>query len=93
VLYALQADGKWGPVLSMIAELEHALAARLAIPAGAERPARQWFHLWMIGVAPTGRGRGVGKKLAAHSLAWARARGFKVAFAECTVRRAPKPQT
>ena len=78
-----QADGNLRPCMAMIAELEHALAEQLAIPA-ANRPAGKWFHLWMIGVAPAGRGRGVGKKLAAHSVALARARGFAIAFAECT---------
>ena len=42
------------------------------------------FHLWMIGVAPDGRGRGVGKKLFEHSIGLARHCGFKLAFAECT---------
>lgn len=76
-------DGEWGPCLCMIEEIEQVLMQRLSIPA-VDRPKGKWFHLWMIGVAPAGRGRGVGTKLAAHSIALARARGFEIAFAECT---------
>ena len=83
--FLAQADGIWSPCLAMIDELEQALSTRHAIPAKAsERASGRWFHLWMLGVAPAGRGRGVAKKLAAHSVSWARARGFEMAFAECT---------
>lgn len=82
--FMAQTDGIWSPCFAMIGELEDALCERFDIPAVAEREWGRWFHLWMIGVAPAGRGRGVGKKLASHSVAWARSRGFEVAFAECT---------
>ena len=78
-----QADGIWGPCLAMIEQLEAALSTRFTIPPS-DRPTGRWFHLWMLGVAPNGRGRGVGKKLAAHSVQWAKTCGFEVAFAECT---------
>lgn len=76
-------DGVWAPCMNMIDELEGALCARYSIPKTGRQPGR-WFHLWMIGVLPAGRGKGIAKKLASHSLAWARSRGFEVAFAECT---------
>ena len=81
--FLAQADGIWSPCLTMIEELEVALSERFAIPPS-NRASGRWFHLWMLGVAPNGRGRGVGKKLAAHSVRWAKARGFELAFAECT---------
>ena len=77
-----QADGNWAPVLTMIEELETKLISLYSIPA--EREAGKWFHLWMLGVAPEGRGRSIAKKLTRHSIEWARARGFVIAFAETT---------
>jgi hypothetical protein len=38
----------------------------------------------MLGVVPEARGRRVGVKLAANSVAWAQMRGFEIAFAETT---------
>ena len=78
-------DGVWMPVLTMIESLEEKLLEKHNIPANPiDRPAKTHFHLWMIGVAPNGRGRGVGKKLFTHSVGVAKACGFKLAFAECT---------
>ena len=83
--FLAQADGDWAPVLAMIDELEARLGERYAIPAAAaERRAGEHFHLWMLGVAPAGRGRGIAKKLTAHAIEWARAKGYATAFAECT---------
>ena len=77
--------GDWIPVLSMIEELEEFLNRKYNIPsAAADRTPGKYFHLWMIGVAPAGRGKGIGRALTLHSLKWARDRGFKMAFAECT---------
>lgn len=71
--------------MSMVVELEEKLSELHAIPHDvAVRPAGVCFHLWMIGVASMARGRDIGKKLASHSIAWAKARGFRLAFAECT---------
>lgn len=83
--FVAQADGTWGPVLSLIGGLEAQLIARYAIPAEPRmrQPGRH-FHLWMLGVAPEGRGRGIAKGLTRHSIEWARARGFAIAFAETT---------
>ena len=78
------ADGDWAPTLKCIEELEESFNGMFGVPEGEERPRGKWFHLWMIGVAPAGRGKGVGKKLAQHSVALAKERGFEVAFAECT---------
>ncbi len=47
-------------------------------------PYCRYLHLFMIGVAPEGRDRGVGQKLFVHNVALARRKGFKAAFAECT---------
>jgi GNAT superfamily N-acetyltransferase len=51
---------------------------------GGRKERGRFFHMWMIGVASAGRGRGVGKKLAQHSVALAKAEAFEVPFAECT---------
>jgi len=83
--FVARADGKWSPVVSIIEELEAQLIAKYAIPAEPRmRPAGKHFHLWMLGVAPEGRGRGIAKGLTRHSIEWARARGFSIAFAETT---------
>ena len=81
--FLAQPDGIWTPCINMIDELEEALIEHFSIPR-TNRPAGRWFHLWMLGVAPSGRGRGVAGKLAAHSVAWAKSCGFDIAFAECT---------
>ena len=49
-----------------------------------ERAAGKYFHLWMLGVTSSARGRRVGSKLLRHSLLVAKQHGFKMAFAECT---------
>ncbi|CAJ1407033.1 unnamed protein product [Effrenium voratum] len=78
-------DGDWRPIIGMVEDLEESLMKAHSIPLQAsERPAGQFFHLWMIGVSSSARGRGVATKLFHHSLALAKARGFKLAFAECT---------
>jgi GNAT superfamily N-acetyltransferase len=77
------ATGNWLPTIAMIGELEEKLNDKYRIPA-ADRPAGRWFHLWMVGVVSEARGKSVGKKLAAHSVELARAKGFQLAFAECT---------
>lgn len=83
--FVAQADGKWGPVMSLIEGLEAQLVQKCAIPAQPRmRQAGQHFHLWMLGVAPEGRGRGIAKGLTRHAIEWARARGFAMAFAETT---------
>lgn len=82
--FMAQTDGLWLPCINMIDELEHKLAETFHVPPAPSRPPGRWFHLWMLGVAPAGRGRGIAKKLAAHSIARAKARGFEIAFAECT---------
>ena len=69
----------------MIGELEEFLNAKYNIPAeAADRTPGKYFHLWMVGVSPAGRGKGIAKGLTHYSLKSARERGFKMAFAECT---------
>ena len=69
----------------MIGELEARLSEEHKVPAApSERRAGEHFHLWMLGVAREGRGRGIAKKLTTHAIASARAKGFRFAFAECT---------
>ena len=78
-------DGNFVPIFGMIEELEDALNEKYNIPsAPTDRTRGVYFHLWMLGVPPAGQGKGIGRKLAQHSVAWGRKRGFKVAFAECT---------
>jgi GNAT superfamily N-acetyltransferase len=79
------ADSDFNPLLGMVEELETELNKLYAIPreAAARAPGR-WFHLWLLGVVPVARGRRVGVKLAANSVAWAQTRGFELAFAETT---------
>ncbi|CAE7383973.1 unnamed protein product [Symbiodinium natans] len=78
-------DGDWRPLMAMVEELEIQLMESHKIPPKAEeRPSGTFFHLWMLGVASSARGRGVGSKLLRHSLLWAKQRGFKMAFAETT---------
>ena len=80
-----KSEGNWMPTLTMIEELEMYLNRTHAIPADpADRPAGRWFHLWMVGVLSTARGRQIGRKLVCHSVAVARSKGFALAFAECT---------
>lgn len=61
------------------------MRTRYNVPANpADRPKGRWFHLWMVGVLPQARGRGVATKLTEFSCKLAASRGFHVAFAECT---------
>ena len=79
------AEGDWMPTLACIDALEAHFNLAYGVPKeGAARPAGRWFHLWMLGVVPGGRGKGIARKLALHSLAVAKQKGFAVAFAECT---------
>lgn len=77
-----ESDGNFVPVTTIIGELELRLNDQYAIPA--ERVPGRWFHLWMLGVAPEGRGRSIAKKLTRHAIEWAETRGFLMAFAETT---------
>ena len=83
--FVTNTEGDWMPVLCIIGELEEFFNTKYNIPAAAtDRTPGVYFHLWMIGVSPAGRGKGIAKGLTRHSLNWARDRGFKMAFAECT---------
>jgi len=81
--FAGAAEGDWEPCLTMVGEIEDTFNAAHGVPQH-DRPPGRWFHLWMIGVDSHARGRSIGRKLCTHSIAWAKARGFEVAFAECT---------
>jgi ribosomal protein S18 acetylase RimI-like enzyme len=71
--------------LAAIAELEDKLNQTHGIPACSEdRPRGKWLHLWMAGVSPKARARGVASKMLEHSLALAKTRGYDLAFGECT---------
>ena len=78
------AEGDWMPTFAAIDVLETHFNVAHGVPAVGLRPAGQWFHMWMLGVVPQGRGKGIARKLALHSLAVAKAKGFATAFAECT---------
>merc|ERR1712137_309445 len=71
--------------LTAIGALEEHFKTTYGVPEKPEeRPAGRWFHLWMVGVAQESRGKGIARKLAVHSVGVAKARGFAIAFAECT---------
>jgi ribosomal protein S18 acetylase RimI-like enzyme len=71
--------------LTAIAELEDKLNEAHGIPSEpVDRPRGKWFHLWMVGVSPKARGRGVASKLVEYSLVLAKGLGYDLAFAECT---------
>jgi GNAT superfamily N-acetyltransferase len=68
----------------MANELEEHLNTSYGIPVAAERPRGKIVHLCFLGVGPEARGRGIEKKLAEHSIRWAKSKGFTLAFAQCT---------
>ena len=73
------------PLLAMIEDVEDTMMKIHDIPLKPEeRAAGKYFHLWMLGVTSSARGRRVGSKLLRHSLLLAKQHGFKMAFAECT---------
>ena len=77
-------DGDWRPIIGMVEDLEESLMKAHSIPLQAsERPAGQFFHLWMIGVSSSARGRGVATKLFHHSLALAKAWPARVGQEAC----------
>ena len=62
--FVANAEGDWMPVVAMIGELENFFNTKYNIPVAAtDRTPGVYFHLWMIGVSPAGRDRGIGKGL------------------------------
>merc|ERR1719450_572543 len=80
-------EGDWcRAVISMIGELEEEMIRVYNFPENpTERPKKEWLHLWMAGVLPEARGRGIAKKLFLHAVDIAKKSGFsRGCFAECT---------
>jgi len=75
-------DGEFRACMKMIEQLEDALVERFEIPE--DIPAKEWLHLFMLGVVPDSQGKHISSKLIKLSVKLAKAQGFKMAFAEAT---------